>query len=52
VVVRPVAYPPGDEFFGVLERLRTSPEFEVVVDDGDVLILRRVQPPAVTVPAS
>jgi hypothetical protein len=50
VVVRPVAYPPGDEQFAALERVRTSPEFEVVVDNGDVLILHRVRPPPAPVP--
>ena len=42
VALRPVAYPPSDEHHAVVERLRNSDEFDVVVDDGDVLILRRV----------
>ncbi|MGH9118595.1 MAG: DUF2079 domain-containing protein [Acidimicrobiales bacterium] len=43
VALRPVAYPPTDEHHAVIERLRDSDEFDVVVDDGDLLILRRVE---------
>lgn len=43
VAVRPVAYPPQDASYLTLEALRRSDDFEVVIDDGDVLILRRAR---------
>jgi hypothetical protein len=46
VAVRPAAYPPTDQAWPILQRLRDSDEFDVVVDDGDLLLLRRIAPPA------
>jgi hypothetical protein len=43
VAVRPVAYPASEAGASLLDELRTSPDFEVVVDDGDLLLLRRVE---------
>jgi uncharacterized membrane protein len=43
VVVRPDAYAPGTAEAAMVQRLRAASQFEVVVDDGDVLILRRAQ---------
>ncbi|MGH9244158.1 MAG: DUF2079 domain-containing protein [Acidimicrobiales bacterium] len=44
VAVRPVAYPADHVGAPVLEQLRASDEFEVVADNGDVVVLRRVRP--------
>jgi uncharacterized membrane protein len=46
VAVRPDANPPGHPDTALLQRLKASGGFEVVVDDGDVVILRRAQPDA------
>jgi uncharacterized membrane protein len=43
VAVRPGAYAPGTAEAAMVQRLKASSQFEVVVDDGDVLILRSRQ---------
>jgi uncharacterized membrane protein len=43
VAVRPDANPAGHPDMALLERLEASGDFDVVVDDGDVVILRRAQ---------
>jgi uncharacterized membrane protein len=44
VALRPVAYPLGSEGSVTVDELRTSDVYEVVVDDGDLLLLRRRNP--------
>jgi uncharacterized membrane protein len=46
VAVQRAAFPPPDVGAGVIERLLAAGEFEVIVDDGDMLILHRTGSPS------